>query len=156
MNNTKKKIEELKVKIAELEAELNKPKTMFERAENGGNYSFVGANFDVKSIGETKHPVDDFKFKSTNYYLDAQLAKKVAKYYRGNNWFIRKSIEFSDGYEWVDGGENYNIVIDVTCMVYLLCVVRNMKSNSGIYMTYENGKKFKAWLEEFAPLKKGD
>lgn len=150
MNNTQKKIEELEVKIAELEAELNKPKAMFERAERQFDYTYVDDVFSVRSFTERGTSVDDKAYESTNYYLGTKLAEKVAKYYRDNNWFIRKAIEFADGYEWVTGGENHFVIINQQNKY--MVEDANCRNITDVFMSCENAQKFKAWLEEFAPL----
>lgn len=153
MNSAKKKIEELKEKIAELEAELNKPKAMFERAEVGNKYFFISSRCKTMDTRESLQLFNNDHYNATNYYLDEQLAEKVAKYYRDNNWFIRKAIEFADGYEWGDSGYSYCITIDTFDLEYRVVKLNHVKTIGEIYMTKENVIKFKTWLEEYRPLK---
>lgn len=157
--NIQKQIEQLeqtiykaKSELEELKQQTSKPKQIFERGEVGDDYWLVGAELCLSKSLEANHPVDGMRHSCANYYLekDKSIAERVAKYYQDNNWFIRKAIEFADGYEWVYGENN--------CYVYgyhaQYCIARHevSKRQTTIYMAEENAEQFKAWLEECAPI----
>jgi len=158
--NIQKRIEQLEQTInkaqselEELKQETSKPKPMFERGDEGEAYHIIDEEYDVVDSIDTGVPLDDIRFKIANYYLekDEHIAERVAKYYKDNNWFIRKAIEFADGYEWVKGGDNWCVYINQ--YNYGLDAHQSTKVQTQIYMTRENALKFKAWLEEYKSLK---
>jgi len=138
--------------LEDLKQEASKPKPMFERGDNGEKYYFVECTLDLEDTKERNQSMDDTLYNVSNYFLekDKHIAERVAQYYKNNNWFIRKAIEFADGYEWKLGEKN--------CFIYYckgkyhLSRQLDTKNPTEIYMTEQNALKFKAWLEEYKPL----
>lgn len=155
MNKDKKLAElELTIKKAQEQIEeLKKPKTMFERGENGDKYCFINGKY--KPLLTTDHHLcsDNIYYKNANYYLekDKHIAERVAKYYQDNNWFIRKAIEFADGYDFVEGKDNWFVCFDLNSEQWDTCFSMLIKETTVIYMTEESALKFIAWLEEYKP-----
>ena len=148
-------ISALQAEMDKLKTELEAPKSMIERAEDGGSYFYIDYSFTVSRGDETNNPVDKCLFDMANYYLlqEIELAEKVAKYYRDNNWFIRKAIEFADGYEFVDGNNNYYVYVNKVTGSYGVNWSIGVFNPVNTYMTKENAEKFKEWLEEYKPLR---
>ena len=145
---------ELTIKKAQQQIEeLKKPKTMFERGENGDKYCFINGKYKPLLTADHHQCSDNIYYKNANYYLekDKHIAERVAKYYKDNNWFIRKAIEFADGYEFVEGGDKYFVYWNKDVRKWSLCYASASKDPTTIYMTNENVQKFKAWLEEYKP-----
>lgn len=153
MKNINEQIEKLQTELDELKAIANKPKAMIDRVEHEGKYCLVNSELDVYESCEDGLIVDDKRYKHGNYYTDKALAERVAKYYRDNNMFIRKAIEFSGGYEFNDNKGNYWVEVGVENNSYDVGYVKGYEIPNVIYMTEQNAEKFKSWLEEYMPLK---
>jgi len=127
---------------------------MFDRVEDGEKYFYINDTFSVSHTNEDNYNIDNKLYDLANYYVekDKHIAERVGEYYKNNNWFIRKAIEFADGYEWELGGDNWCVYIDAKGKNEVTKHA-SFNYNGTIYMTKENALKFKAWLEECKPLK---
>ena len=103
-------LEALKIKIAELQKEVEileaEPVAVIERASKDGMYWIIGEELVPMKTSDTSHGLDDLRFRLYNYFTDKKQCKAVAKHIRESLLFMRKAIEFADGYEFVVSGDN--------------------------------------------------
>lgn len=143
-------LEQLNKCLDKIKQQASKPKQMIEKAERGSKYYFIDGELLVRSGIDGGYCTDDNRYNAGNYYLDKQFAERVAKYYRNNNMFIRKALEFADGYEWTKGNDNH--CVGVGCGAYEITCFYDSYCPTEIYMSAQNAERFKAWLEDNMPL----
>lgn len=148
---TAKKIEELRAKIDELEAQLKaESEPMFDEIKFGDTYYFVGGRFINTKDAYSVDSVDEERVKNNNAFKDEKQAQACADYLKDRFWFVRKSIEFADGYEFVKNKHNHFVLFDTSINEWCY-TINNYENRGSIYMTKESAIKFCEWLNKHKP-----
>ena len=103
-------LEALIIKITELQKEVDileaDPIAVIERASKDQDYWLLNHCFESEGTEENKDSVDARHYSLYNYFTDEKQCEAVAKHIRESFLFMRKAIEFADGYEFVVSGDN--------------------------------------------------
>jgi len=151
--NTLKRIEQLEKELAELKEQVvSKPEPMFEIPITESNYYTLCT--DIQS-GRFQLEIDcgfdsGIQDSSPAIFVDDEECGKVADYLTKNFWFIRKAVEFADGYEFNKSLNNYQVYFDVENKIWNYLSMRTIQA-SAIFMSQENATKFIEWLNEHKP-----
>ena len=145
-------LEALKIKIAELQKEVDileaDPIAVIERASKDGMYWMLNEELAPTETIDTAHPLDDSRFKSYNYFTDEKQCKAVAKHIRESFLFMRKAIEFADGYEFEQGWSNFWCELDGRECEFEHEYTSGYQVPTTIYMSEQNAILFAAWCNE--------
>ena len=142
-----KELAELKLKI---EAEEKAVGPMFPALSFNRDYYYMGSAWGVDKDKFTRHGVDRARFDCSNAFTDKAQAQACADYLKDRFWFIRKAIEFADGYEFGSKGNNYRVVFDAESIMWDWLSNSTYNTND-IYMTKVNANKFIEWLNIHKP-----
>ena len=152
--NKLQRIEEMEQQLAALKAEVEteKQEPMFPVIEPQQDYYFVNAVF---AVGETFYGCSQDKLKicANNAYPESQkdLCKSVAKHMADTNWFIRKAIEFAQGYEFKPNTDNYCVMFNKKSKEWIKSSHSILYVPTTVYMAKEQADKFISWLEKHKP-----
>ena len=147
-----KELAELKLKI---EAEEKSVEPMFPAVNHGDAYYLLSSYFSVLRDYNlrdynSEHSVDRYRCEASSAFTDEAQAKACADYLKDRFWFIRKAIEFADGYEFGSKGNNYRVVFDAESIMWDWLSNSTYNTND-IYMTKVNANKFIEWLNIHKP-----
>ncbi len=149
--STAKKIEELRAKIDELEAQLKAEQDpMFDDIYVGDDYLFICSRFNVSLSNHIGHELDEEKLKIANAFKDKKQAQACADYLKDRFWFIRKAVEFADEYEFKRRNRNYYVFYNTGENKWGYDLNDDFNGGS-IYMTEQNATKFCEWLNKHKP-----
>ena len=145
-------LEALKIKIAELQKEVDileaDPIAVIERASKDQDYWLLNHCFESEGTEENKDSVDARHYSLYNYFTDKKQCEAVAKHIRESFLFMRKAIEFADGYEFDNITDNCAVFFDAKRKIFTIPWYRNPKSPTTIYMSEQNAILFAAWCNE--------
>lgn len=148
---TQQIIDELQTKIDGLKAKLkeeNEP--MFDEINNGDEYYYLDMRFNIEGTTYNYPHIDDKQFITNNAFKDKKQAQACADYLKDRFWFIRKAIEFADGYVFDAGTRNYYVYYEQEYKEWKIAFYKFL-NNGSIYMTKSNAFKFKDWLNKHKP-----
>lgn len=149
--NKLQRIEEMEKQLAALKAEIEtESESMFPVINDGDNYCIMDNGFKVVSYTNDNDYYDRKFVSNANAFTDEKQAQACADYLKDRFWFIRKAIEFADGYEFADGGDNYSPVFDYNINEWILAY-NSTCDGSAIYMNGDSGTEFKKWLNKHKP-----
>jgi len=147
--NKLQRIEEMEKQPAALKKEIVvEDEPMFPVIGDGNVYSHVCNEFEVDSFTNVVDRVDKALIGNANAFTDEKQARACGDYLKDRFWFIRKSIEFADGYEFRINVNNF-----YPCFMggkWTLAYSYISKSNC-IYMTEEAVNEFCEWLNKHKP-----
>ena len=115
--------------------------------------------YSVNGLGRVEPRKRDF-FDSGEFYIQIgnafplsqkEQAEVCAKYMRDTFWFVRKSLEFADGYAFKQGSKNWRVVYGYVSKEWQISLHTECKDPSTIYMSQENASSFKEWLKIHKP-----
>ena len=154
MSTIDEQIKELQDALTELQAKVNakEVKPMFELPKKGDDYFAVNGIFNINNYIYGEDSEDEKLMAVNNAFTSEAQAKACADHLARNFWFIRKAIEFADGYEVVagDGAANYCVEFNHAGEAWELDYDMNFQRDS-IYMTKESANEFCEWLNEHKP-----
>ena len=154
MTTTKEQLARVEAELAELklkiEAEEKPVGSMFPALNEGDQYYFLVSRFDVGTDENLGDDLDRARCEVANAFTDEVQAQACADYLKDRFWFIRKAIEFADGYKFVNNQDNYTIVFDKMFKGWCSST-DSFYPRNGIYMTKENANKFIDWLNIHKP-----
>ena len=136
---------ELKAKVAAKEV-----KPMFEVPEIGSDYYHVSARSVVQSAQYDNDYWDEELSFAGRAFTSQTQAQACADYLKDNFWFIRKAIEFADGYEFTTGASNSKVRFD-NCDGEWQRGVDTFPQYGDIHMSERAAVKFCEWLNEHKP-----
>ena len=142
----------LKIKITELQKEVDileaDPIAVIERASKDQDYWLLNHCFESEGTEENKDSVDARHYSLYNYFTDEKQCKAVAKHIRESFLFMRKAIEFADGYEFEQGRFNFWCELDGRECEFEHEYTSGYQVPTTIYMSEQNAILFAAWCNE--------
>lgn len=105
--------------VQEILAQIQNPKTGWERVEEGESYWICDAYDRILEIGESSDCRDDNLFSLANYFSDATLAQNVVRAQELQRKLWRRSAELCEKVDWYDSTiEKFSIkcTYDAQCL----------------------------------------
>ena len=152
--NLEQEIKQAREALEKLIAKAEQKKeSMFPEVRKFERYYFVSVGGVVGNETNDNYPFDLNHARTGNIFPTSQKkqAEACAEYLKDNFWFIRKAIEFADGYEFWQGGKNWYLMYDCACRKWRILNYVVCTSPTDIHMSKEAAEKFKEWLEIHKP-----
>ena len=152
--NLEQEIKEAREALEKLIAKAEKKKeSMFPEIEVLDRYYSVNGLGKVMAGKHGSSGSDEFYIQIGNAFPLSQKkqAEVCAKYIKDNFWFIRKALEFADGYEFQTIDESFYVYWSRYSNKWRArCALANVES-TGIYMSEQSSASFIEWLNIHKP-----